>query len=183
MGIKKRLFSFGMIGTLSFLLEDLLGSVLWKGYNPVTSYFSQLMADGAPNASLTRTLFYLYEICLIIFFASLLIHSFRSDRILIRLGYAGLLFLCGLSLFGYGLFPMTMDFIVNPKNYIHIAVTIILLTETICMLFLLALGHAKQQERELGRITLIAAVLFLLFTWFTYMQFSAGSVIWGSSSG
>ena len=62
------LFSFGMIGTLSFLLEDFLGTVLWKGYNPATSYVSQLIADGAPNVSLTRTLFYFYEICLIIFF-------------------------------------------------------------------------------------------------------------------
>lgn len=161
MRMQKLFFSFGMVGTLSFLLTDFLGTVLWKGYNPATSYVSQLIADGAPNVGLTRTLFYLCEICLVIFFASLLIHSFRFDRILIRLGYAGLLLLCGLSLFGYGLFPMTMDFILNLKNYVHIAITIIILAGTICMLFLLAIGYAKQQERRVGLITLIAAVLFL----------------------
>lgn len=153
-----------MIGTLSFLLEDFLGTVLWKGYNPITSYVSQLMADGSPTVPLTRTLFTIYEICLAIFFISLLVKSFKSYEICLRIGFAGLLLITAISILGYGLFPMTMDFIINLKNYIHIAVTIIILAGTICLLFLLALGYLKQEhERKIGRITLAAAVLFLLF--------------------
>lgn len=79
-----------MIGTLSFLFEDVLGTVLWEGYNPITSYVSQLTANGATNVPLTRTLFYIYEICLIIFLISLLIKSFQYYGICLKTGYTGL---------------------------------------------------------------------------------------------
>lgn len=147
MKIQKLFFPFGMIAAISFLLDDILGTVLWKGYNPVTSYFSQLIADGAPNLFVTRTLFYFCEICLVIFLASLLIQSFLSDGIVLRLGFAGLLLVSAISLFGYGLFPMTMDFIVNPKNYVHIVLTVIILAGMISLLFPLALGYWKQKRK------------------------------------
>lgn len=164
MKLQKLFFSFGMIGVFSFVLEDFLGTALWRGYNPITSYVSQLTADGAPNVSLTRTLFFIYEICLAIFITSLLVKSFRSYGLCLRVGYAGLLLLSSISILGYGLFPMTMDFIINLKNYMHIAVTIIILAGTILTLFLLALGYLKQEhKRKIGRITFAAATLFLLF--------------------
>lgn len=161
---QKLFFSFGMIGTLSFLLEDFLGSILWKGYNPITSYVSQLTADGAPNVSTTRTLFYIYEICLVIFIISLLVKSFQTYGMCLRIGYVGLLLISSVSILGYGLFPMTMDLILNLKNYVHVAITIIILVGTICILFLLAFGYLKQEhERKIGYITLSLASLFLIF--------------------
>jgi hypothetical protein len=164
MRLQKLFFSFGMIGSLSFVFEDFLGSIFWRRYNPITSYISQLTADGAPNIPLTRTLFYIYEICLIIFIISMLVKSFRSYGICLRAGYAGLLILLSISILGYGLFPMTMDFIISFKNYLHLVITIIIVAGTIFILFLLALGYIKQEhERKIGRITFVAAILFLLF--------------------
>lgn len=164
MRLHKIFFSFGMIGALSFALEDFLGILLWRGYNPITSYVSQLTADGAPNVFLTRFLLAVYEICLAIFVVSMLVRSFQVSGVCLRLGYSGLLLLCALSAIGYGLFPMTMDFVVNPKNYIHIAVTVVILAGTIGLLFLLAFGYLRQEHNlKMGRITFVSAVLFLVF--------------------
>lgn len=164
MKLKKMFYSFGMIGTLFFLLEDLLGTALWKGYNPVTSYVSQLTADGAPNVLLTRTLFYIYGICLTVFVISLLLKSFQSYGLCLRACYSGLLLISAIALLGYEFFPMTMDFVINPKNYIHAVVTILILAGTICILFLLAFGYLKQEhEKKVGSITFVAAIFFLFF--------------------
>jgi hypothetical protein len=164
MRFKKLFFSFGMIGAVAFLLEDFLGISLWKGYNPVTSYVSELFADGAPHIPLTRTLLYINEICLVIFILALLVQSFQHYRICLRIGYICLLVVSSISIVGYGLFPMTLDFIFNPKNYIHLALTILILAATIFLLFLLAFGYLKQEhESKIGRITLTAATLFLIF--------------------
>jgi hypothetical protein len=164
MKLQKLFFSFGMIGALSFLLEDFLGTLLWKGYNPITSYVSLLTADGAPNLPLTRTLFYMCQISLAIFVLSLLMKSLQLNGNVLKIGYFSLLVIFSISILGYGLFPMTMDFIVNIKNYYHFIVTIIILTGTIFILFLLAFGYFKQEhERKIGSITFIAAILFLLF--------------------
>lgn len=175
MKLQKLLFPFGMIGSLAFLLDDCLGTILWQGYNPITSYFSQLIADGAPNLPLTRTLFYFYEICLVLFLASMLIQSFQTGGVLTRAAYAGLFLIAVLSLFGYGLFPMTMDFVLNPKNYLHAAVTVTLFAATVCLLFLLALGYRRQERwKKAARITLWAAVLFLLFNLLHFMAILSG---------
>lgn len=164
MKLEKLFFSFGMIGALAFLLEDFLGTVLWKGYNPIASYNSQLTADGAPNIPLTRTLFFACQISLAIFVFSLLIKSFRIYGNALKIGYFSLLLIFLISIIGYGLFPMTMDFIFSLKNYFHLLITIIIFTGTIFILFLLAFGYFKQDhERKIGRITLVAAILFLLF--------------------
>jgi hypothetical protein len=67
MKLQKALLAFGMIGSLALILEDLLGTILWRGYNPITSYMSELFANGAPHVLLTRMLLYISEICFIVF--------------------------------------------------------------------------------------------------------------------
>lgn len=83
-----------MISSLSFLFEDVFRTVLWKGYNPIRSYVSQLTANGAPNIPLTRTLFYIDQISLIIFLISLLVKSFQNYGICLKTGYTGLTLIC-----------------------------------------------------------------------------------------
>jgi hypothetical protein len=153
-----------MIGAAAFLLYDFLGISLWPGYNPITSYVSELFADGAPHIPLTRTLLYINEICLVIFILALLVQSFQHYRICLRIGYICLLVVFSISIIGYGLFPMTLGFIFSLKNVIHLAITTVILAATIFILFLLAFGYLKQEhEMKIGRITLAAATLFLIF--------------------
>lgn len=180
MRLQKLLFPFGMISALFFFLFDFLGTVLWKGYNPIVSPVSQLIADGAPNVLLTRTLFYSFEVSLVVFFLGLLIQSFQSHGACLRTGYSVLFLLSVVSLFGYKLFPMTMDFIINVKNYLHAVVTIVIFVGTMGVLFLLALGYRKQEKnRRLGRITFTAAVLFLLFNLLQYYVMIRGLPVGG----
>ena len=164
MKLQKTLSAFGMIGALSFFLEDILGTVLWRGYNPITSYMSELTADGALNVLLTRVLFYIYEICLMIFFAAMCVKAFKIHGVCLKIGYGGLFIIAAISFLGFGLFPMTMNFIKTPKDLIHLIITIFIIAGTILSLFLLAFGYRKQGHgRKIGRITMLFAVLFLLF--------------------
>lgn len=179
MKLQKLFFSFGIIGALSFLLEDFLGTILWKEYNPITSYVSQLTADGAPNLPLTRTLFFTCQISLAIFVISLLMKSFQHYGNILKLAYFGLLLIFAISIFGYGLFPMTMDFIFNPKNYFHFILTIIIFSGTNFIWFFLGFGYLKQNDKRIGYITLLAATLFLLFNFLHLYAFLHGLKILG----
>ena len=93
----------------------------------------------------------------------MLIEAICYYGMILRIGYSGLLLTALISAFGYGSFPMTMDFIINYKNYVHLAITILILAGTVSMLFLLAIGYLRRKNyKNIGYISLAAAFLFLL---------------------
>jgi len=53
MKIVRALIFMGMAGAATFFLQDIVGSLLWKEYNPISMYISCLTADGAPNLQIT----------------------------------------------------------------------------------------------------------------------------------
>ncbi|NLK95163.1 MAG: DUF998 domain-containing protein [Clostridiales bacterium] len=151
----------GMVGVIFYLFHTLLGNILWKEYNPITMDISSLTADGAPNASLLRIFTTIYGICMILFVLSMTIKAFKEYHKVTFIGYILLLIMEVVSLFGYGLFPLTGDKTeMNFQNIMHIVVTIIVVFSTIASAFILAYGYLKKEKiKNLGKRIFILAII------------------------
>lgn len=163
MGLQKRLLSLGMIGVISFFLSDVLGCILVQGYNPITSYISVLSADGTPYSGVMRTFIMIYQVCFLLFSITLCIKFFKEYCPYTRVGSILLFGVACLSVFTFGVFPMTVESAINPQNMIHLILAITIITLPILALFLLSLGFRKDQRSILARTSFIAAILILFF--------------------
>ena len=163
--ISKYLLSLGMVGVLFYIAHTIIGRILWKSYNPITTDISSLTADGAPNANLLRIFTNVYSICMILFVIALLKKSFEKYHSLLKTGCIILLIMQLTSSFGYSLFPLTgNEREMNFQNMMHIIVTIIVVFTTIASSFFISFGYLKQEKmKELGRLSLIMAILITLF--------------------
>lgn len=162
--IRKLIFNFGMAGVILFFTHLILGRILRPEYNPITSYISELTADGAPFAFLLRFFLYTSNVCLLIFTTCMVITSFKQHVVFLRIGYCLLLITAIITIIDFGAFPMTLDRILNIKNMIHFSITSVIMCCIILSLIFIAIGYHKQEKtRMLGRISTIAVIVFLFF--------------------
>lgn len=159
------LYSFGMIAVIFYFIHLIIGNILWKEYNPITTDISSLTAEGAPNAGLLRIFTTIYGVLLLLFIISMVRKAFKDYHSLVRIGYILLFIMSFTSLIGYGLFPlegdkMTMTF----QNMMHIIVTVIVVITSIGSGFFLAFGYRKQEHlNQLGLVLLIFSILITGF--------------------
>ena len=179
MKINKRLLPFGMIGVLSFLVLDVLGNILWVGYNPITTYISTLVADEAPHVHLMRFFMNTYTICFLIFSAAMMTLSFHMHRMLVRLGYTVMFIAALISVIGYGGFPISMVAIFSKNDIVHVLVTVSIICATVLCLLLIGVGYLKQEKAiALGCISLVECVLFIAFNlWHLYALLSGMNIV------
>ena len=76
-----------MVGVLFYFAHTILGNILWKEYNPITTDISSLTADGAPNAQMLKILSFIYGICMVLMVIALIIKSFRQYHFMLKIGY------------------------------------------------------------------------------------------------
>lgn len=163
MKLQKYLIFLGMLGVLFFVLHDFLGCILIKGYNPITSYISVLTADGTPFSAFLHILLQLYQLCFLVFSATLCYKAFKEYSAYTKSGFVLLFIIACISIFTFGVFPMTMESSINPQNILHLLLILSIIILTNLSLFLLAFGYwKKEQILLLGRITLTVAIIFLL---------------------
>lgn len=162
---EKYLMPMGMVGVLFYFAHTILGNILWKEYNPITTDISSLTANGAPNADLLRIFGFIYGVCMVLMVLALIAKSFRQYHSLLRIGTVVLMVMQLTSLFGYSLFPLTGEkTVMNFQNMMHIIVTVIVVFTTIASSFLIALGYLKQEKMTgLGKLGLGMAILITLF--------------------
>lgn len=170
MKVNKWLAPLGMIGVLSFLLLDILGNILWPGYNPVTMYISTLVANESPNVHLMRFFMNTYTICFLAFSLAMSALSYRVYHILTKLGYTVMFIAALISVIGYGGFPISMVIIFSKNNIVHTLTTITIICATAICLLMIAVGYMKQENLSvLGRICLVDGILFIAFNlWMLY---------------
>lgn len=178
MKINRWLLPFGMIGVLSFLLLDVLGNILWIGYNPITTYISTLVADEAPHVHLMRFFMNTYTICFLIFSAAMMTLSFHMHRILVR-GYTVMFVAAFISVIGYGGFPISMVAIFSKNDVVHVLVTVSIICATAICMLLIGVGYLKQEKAiALGCISLVECVLFIAFNlWHLYALLSGMNIV------
>lgn len=159
------LFPLGMAGVLFYLAHTIIGRILWKGYNPITTDISSLTANGAPNAHLLRIFTSIYGTCMILFVIALLIKSFKEYHNLLKTGFIILIIMQLTSMFGYNLFPLSgNETEMNFQNLMHIIVTVVVVFTTIASSFFISFGYLKQEKMKgLGKLTLVMAILITVF--------------------
>ncbi|MGL5085325.1 MAG: DUF998 domain-containing protein [Clostridium sp.] len=162
--IEKILMPLGIVGVVCYMLHTIIGNLLWKEYNPITTDISSLTAVGAPNAAILRILTSMYGICTILFVAGLIIKSFRKYHLVTRIGYIMMMVMQIISMVGYSLFPLSGDkTVMNFQNRMHIVVTVAVVFTTIAFGFILAIGYLKQEKmKNLGRFILIMSIVITL---------------------
>ena len=172
--INKYLMPLGMVGVLFYLTHTILGNILWKEYNPITTDISSLTADGAPNAELLKIFGLIYGICMVLMVIGLIAKAFRKYNGMLKIGYVILMIMQLTSLFGYSLFPLTGDkTVMNFQNMMHIIVTVVIVFTTIASSFFIAFGYLKQEKtKRLGKLTLIMAILITVFGMFNPISMS-----------
>jgi len=171
----------GMVGAVFYIMHTIVGNLLWEEYNPITMDISSLTATGAPNAGLLRVFTWIYGVCTILFITGLLVKAFRKYHSIVRTGYAVMLVMQLVSLFGYGLFPLTGDkTVMNFQNMMHIMVTVVVVFTTISSGFILAYGYIKQENmKRLGRFICTMTVIMTIAGAMNPISMGAGLNILG----
>ena len=166
--INKYLMPLGMVGVLFYFTHTILGNILWKEYNPITTDISSLTANGAPNAPLLKIFLSIYSICMVLMVLGLIVRAFNHYHSMLRIGYVILMIMQLTSLFGYSLFPLTGDkTVMNFQNMMHIIVTVVVVFTTIASSFFISFGYLKQEKmKRLGNLTLVMAILITMFGMF-----------------
>jgi len=137
---------------------------MWVGYNPNTTFISELTADGAPNHTLMRIISNISYISLLLFAIGMLFISFAKYRTASRFGYASLLLMALISIVGFNAFPMTIDRMLSVQNVLHILITATMIIITIISKFFISGGYLKQDNlKKLGFLSLILTILFAIF--------------------
>lgn len=160
--MKRGLALSGALSAALFLLHDLVGSLLWREYNPLSTYVSALTADEAPNASLLRVLLGGSCALLALFMLALAIGSLKSRHKSIPVSYFVLFGMSAASLLGLGLFPLTVNAVFDLKNAAHVAVALCAVASTSLALFALAFGFLRARA-PFGEVALGAAMVFAVF--------------------
>lgn len=172
--IDRFLMPLGMIGVLFYFAHTIMGRILWKEYNPITTDISSLTCDSAPNANLLRIFTLIYGICMLSFVIAMIKKSFTQYHSLLKIGYIVLMIMQLTSMFGYTLFPLSGDKTeMSFQNMMHIVVTVIVILTTICSSFFIAFGYLKQEKMKwLGNFTLVMAMLITVFGVFNPISMS-----------
>lgn len=162
----KVLQAFGMVSVVFYFINVFLGQALWKEYNPITTDISSLTAIGSPNSELIGIFTLIYGICAVIFAIGIVPESFnRKYSHITKLGFIFLLAMTIISLIGYALFPLSPDkTALSFQNIMHIIITGITVLLTILFLFFIGIGFIKKEKFiKLGKISIIAAILIIIF--------------------
>ncbi|MBZ9571634.1 DUF998 domain-containing protein [Methanobrevibacter sp. TMH8] len=180
MDFEKFLMPFGMIATIFYFFHVFLGQIIWEGYNPITTDISTLTAVGSPNVELLSIFTFFYGLFLIFFSIGMVVKFFRGNNNLIKIGCSLLLIMSVISFIGFAFFPLSVDkTAINFQNMMHIIITGIVVVLTISYQFFIAFGFLKDKFKALGLISLILAILTVLFGFLTPLSLSFGLNIIG----
>lgn len=141
--MKKKLFIFGIISTLVYLIHVILGSILWKGYSNIRQPISDLTATGAPNAGILNIvtniswlLGLIFILCAFIYLKELNIKEINISMILYLAE--------SLITFSYTFFPEDMPgTTLTFTGFMHLAVTGLIVPVIILKLLFAGLGFRK----------------------------------------
>ena len=162
--LEKLVMPLGMIGVLAYLLHVVIGQLLWRDYNWITTDISSLTAVGAPNRGLLMIFSGIYGVTTLLFIVGMVVKSFRKYHATVRTGWIVLFIMNLVSMFGYSLFPLSGDKTeMTFGNMMHIVVTVIVVFTTIAGGFVLAVGYLKKEKMKcLGMFTLIQSIMITI---------------------
>jgi len=150
--IHKYVFSpFGMACVVFYLLYELSVKLFINNYETISMPTYKFM--------------FIFELCFLIFAASMLINAFREYHPVTWTGYFVFLFVAAVSILSYSRSPNVKTEVWVPENPIfdlHVSEGMIVLT--LIMLYLLAAGYLRKDKMlSLGILTSAAAAIMTFF--------------------
>lgn len=159
MNKSKIIFLSGPLALVCYLMHDILGSINYKGYDPLTQAVSDLTAESAPSLWIARPLSALYGLFSIICIAACVFFRKKINAV----QYSGLLVYALMNIIsavGYSLFPLTESGSPDGfQNKMHIIVTIAVVASSVISLLLIIGNFFRKSDKALS----IAAVIAFLF--------------------
>ena len=160
---KKFLFYGGIIGPLVFLLNDIIGSIITKGYNPIINAVSELTQAGAEHAYLLSLLFLIAALFLVIFGIGIFLKYKDRRHKLIFIGSIAIMLLGSFSGLSGTIFPMD-HFNVDSTfaGTMHIVLTGLNIVLLILALLLIGIGLYEEKQWKFFRLYSVLTVLIMV---------------------
>lgn len=162
---KKLLCYGGILGPIVFLLNDVIGSIVTKGYNPIVNAVSELSQAGAENAVFSSVLFLIAAIMLIIFGFGITLHFKFKQSKLLYLGGIDVIFLGVFSALSGTVFPM--DPFGEEATFagkMHIILTGLNIILVISAILMIGIGLYKVKKwKSFGSYSMITVVIMAIF--------------------
>lgn len=157
---QRRFAAFGILAPFVYAFAVILGGAMWRGYNHISRFVSDLIGSGAPNTWLLIPLFGLYNLLVLGFGLGLYLEAPAGDNPRKRVGAAGAIVLLLQGLFG----ALTLFFPEDPVGTqitmvgtLHIAMAGLSSIATMgCMLLLGLWFRGREVTKNLGVYSLIS---------------------------
>ncbi len=163
--LEKRIRTLGILGIISLLSYTAMvvfSPLAYPGYDWLSMAVSDLSAEGAPSQALANQLNALFGPCGLISIMAVCIGVVGCKSKILKSGiyfFAAMEWVCDV---GYNLFPWIKDAPAsNPQNFMHLAVTALVVILSLSSLVLVAIGARKEQMKSLSiwAIVCLAAML------------------------
>lgn len=163
--LEKRIRTLGILGIISLLSYTAMvvfSPVAYPGYDWLSMAVSDLSAEGAPSQALANQLNALFGPCGLVSIMAVCIGVVGCKSKILKSGiyfFAAMEWVCDV---GYNLFPWIKDAPAsNPQNFMHLAVTALVVILSLSSLVLVAIGARKEQMKSLSiwAIVCLAAML------------------------
>ncbi len=156
-------FISGPLAFVFYVLHDLLGSLHYPGYNPLTQAVSDLTAASAPSRWIAQPLSSCYGFLSVICSVLACFYLYRKVNKTQWIGLLVFVFMNLSSAVGYAIFPLSEAGAPDGfQNQMHIVVTIVVVVSSIVSLILITVGsRMKSGDSALGVAALPAFLLML----------------------
>ena len=165
---KKKLINLlclsGVLGIIFYLLHDIIGSINYVGYNPLSQAVSDLTATDSPVYILASSYTKIYGIFSCLCCALLCILVDNEKNKLFKIGIYLFTIMNFVSAIGYSLFPLSSaGYDGTIQSFIHVyVITAIVVLLSIVSLILISIGSFKSKYKVLGTFAIIALLLMFI---------------------
>lgn len=159
---KNALYLGGIIGPIVFLLNDIIGSIITHGFNPIRNAVSELTQAGSENAILLSTLFFIAASMLVVFAIGIVIHYNFALSKLMFLGGIFIMLLGIFSALSGTIFPMDpFDTEATFPGTMHIVLTGLNIVLIILAIPMIGIGLYREKKWKSFRLYSIITVLIM----------------------
>jgi hypothetical membrane protein len=159
---KKVLYLGGIIGPIVFLLNDIIGSIITHGFNPIKNAVSELTQRGSENVILLSSLFLIAAMMLVVFAVGIVIHYRFAFSKLMFLGGIFIIFLGIFSALSGTIFPMDpFDTDTTFPGTMHIVLTGFNIILIIMAIPMIGVGLYKGKKWKSFRVYSLITVLIM----------------------
>lgn len=154
----------GILGFMAYVLHDILGSILYDGYNPLSQAVSDLTALDSPVRFITIPLSMLYGLCSVIVMLTVVYILHKHPSKTLKQAIFSFLGMHLISFVGYGLFPLSESG--QPTTFtdimhIYVVTIPVVLLSIYALVCFILFGHKNKTHTELKYVS--AFFLWMMF--------------------